>query len=84
MIPDSEFDKQYYELLSDTLDLVKSTQLADVMWEDEQEEFAEEIMALLELAYDKGFQQAEHENDGFAGVSGWTNRNPYRKNNPNV
>ena len=30
-------------------------------------------------AWDEGFRNAEEQHDGYAGVSGWTNNNPYRE-----
>lgn len=37
----------------------------------------DKVMEFKAAAYDEGFTQAEEESDGFPGVSGWTNRNPY-------
>lgn len=37
-----------------------------------------EFEPFMSMAYDQGFEQAEEELDGFNGVSGLTNRNPYR------
>lgn len=72
-------DKQYNELFQDTLETVcGQRRMAENAWPEEQEEFAHQIMAILADAYDAGFTQAEYEADGFPGVSGWINRNPYR------
>ena len=30
-------------------------------------------------AWDEGFHSAEEQHDGYTGVSGWTNNNPYRE-----
>jgi hypothetical protein len=78
-ISHEEFVKQYDELYQDTLDWVESTALPDAAPLDERYEYVREIMALLELAYDKGFTNAEYQDSGYSGVSGWTNFNPYRK-----
>lgn len=40
--------------------------------------YSESERRIAERAYDSGFKQAEEESDGFSGVSGWTNRNPFR------
>lgn len=34
---------------------------------------------VAERAWDEGFRSAEEQHDGYAGVSGWTNNNPYRE-----
>ena len=80
IIPNEEFVKQYDELYQDTLETVCSQRrMAENARPEEQEDFAHEIMALLELAYDKGFTNAEYQDSGYPGVSGWINFNPYRK-----
>lgn len=40
-----------------------------------QSQWLKDIMA---EAYDAGFRDAEYQHDGFAGVSGWVNNNPWR------
>lgn len=35
------------------------------------------LRALAAAAYREGFQNAECQNDGFVGVSGWLEANPY-------
>ena len=37
------------------------------------------LREMLAEAYDRGFESAELQHDGFTGVSGWVNDNPWRK-----
>lgn len=41
----------------------------------------EQFRDALANAYNKGFNDAEEQHDGFTGVSGWTNHNPYSRSN---
>jgi hypothetical protein len=59
--------------------------MAENAWDDEQLEAAHAIMELQAQAYDEAFTDCEEQDSGFAGTTGWTNRNPYRKSTaPNV